>query len=128
MTKCIGCKKDFNNHGYTSHKKACNLFKREMRERLNNIAEYGAGPSTSNIELVTESAGCPVDLGEMLLDNEQVRFFISRKLNINLIMVLRSRNLKKNQHHPRNIDNLGYPVEKQGSQNDTKIYFPHVHQ
>ena len=45
-----------------------------MRERLNNIPDYGAGPTTSNIEMVTESAGCPVDLGEMLPDDVQVPF------------------------------------------------------
>ena len=43
-------------------------------------------------------------------------------------MVSRSRNLKKNQHHPPNIKNLGYPIEKQGYQNDIKMHFPHVHQ
>ena len=74
MTKCIGCKKDFNNHGYTSHKKACKLFKREMWEQLNNVADFGAGSSTSNTETVTESAGCPVDFGEMLLDDVEVPF------------------------------------------------------
>ena len=72
MTKCIGCKKDFNNHGYNSHKKACKLFKREMRGRLNNVADFGAGPSTSNTEMMTESAGCPVELDEMILDDVQV--------------------------------------------------------
>ena len=74
MTKCIGCKKEFNNQGFPSHKKACKLYKRAIRERLNNIAEYGVGPSTSNVEMGTESAGCPVDLGEMILDDIQVPF------------------------------------------------------
>ena len=45
-----------------------------MRERLNNVANLGAGLSTSNTEMVTESAGCPVDFGEMLLDDVQVTF------------------------------------------------------
>jgi hypothetical protein len=74
MTKGIGCKKEFNKQGFPSHKKACNFFKRAMRECLNKIPDYGAETSTSNIETATESAGCPVDLGEMLLDDEQVPF------------------------------------------------------
>ena len=74
MTKCIGCKKEFNKQGFPSHKKACNLFKRAIRERLNNIPDYGAGPSTTNKEMATESAGFPVDRQEMLLDDAQVRF------------------------------------------------------
>ena len=72
MTKCIGCKKEFNNQGFPSHKKACNLYKRKMRERFNNVEEFGAGPSTSNVEMMTESAGCPVELDEMILDDVQV--------------------------------------------------------
>jgi inorganic pyrophosphatase len=74
MTKCIGCKKEFNNQGFPSHKKSCKLFKRAMRERLNKIPDYGAGPSTSNEEMVTEPAGEPADLGEMLVDDVQVPF------------------------------------------------------
>ena len=74
MTKCIGCKKEFNNQGFPSHKKACKLFKRAMRERFNNIPDFGTGPSTSDKEIVTESPGCPGDLGDILLDDVQVRF------------------------------------------------------
>ena len=73
MTKCIGCKKEFNNQGFPSHKKSCKLFKRAMRERLNNIPDYGAGPSTSNEEMVAESAGEPANLDDMIVDNVQVR-------------------------------------------------------
>jgi hypothetical protein len=76
MTKCIGCKREFNNQGYPSHKKSCKLFKRAMRERLNKIPDYGAGPSTSNEEMVTEPAGEPADLGEMLVDDVQVPFYL----------------------------------------------------
>ena len=74
MTKCIGCKKDFSHLGFPGHKKACNLFKRAMRERLNKIPEYGAGPSSSNEEMVTQPAVEPVDVGEMLVDDVQVPF------------------------------------------------------
>ena len=74
MMKCIGCRKEFNNQGYPSHKKSCKQFKRAMRERLNNIPDYGAGPSNSNEEMVIESAGCPADLGTILLDDVQVIF------------------------------------------------------
>ena len=45
-----------------------------MRERLNKIPDYGAGLSTSNEEMVTEPAGEPADLGEMLVDNIRVQF------------------------------------------------------
>ena len=45
-----------------------------MRGRLNNVADFGAGPSTSNTEMMTESAGCPEDFSEMLLDDVQVPF------------------------------------------------------
>ena len=59
MTKCIGCKKEFNS---------------AMRERFNNIPDFGTGLSTSDKEIVTESPGCPGDLGDILLDDVQVRF------------------------------------------------------
>ena len=74
MTKCIGCKKEFSHLGFPAHKRGCNLFKRAMREQLNKIPDYGAGPSTSNEEMVTEPAGEPADLGEILVDNVQVPF------------------------------------------------------
>ena len=45
-----------------------------MRERLNKIPEYGAGPSSSNEEMVTQPAVEPVDVGEMLVDDVQVPF------------------------------------------------------
>ena len=45
-----------------------------MRERLNNIPEYGAGPSSSNEGIVTQSAGELVNVGEMLVDDVQVPF------------------------------------------------------
>ena len=46
-----------------------------MRERLNKIPDYGAGLSTSNEEMVTEPAGEPADLGEMLVDDVEVLFY-----------------------------------------------------
>ena len=79
MTKCIGCKKEFNHQGFSSHKKACNLFKRAMRERLNNIPEYGVGPSSSNQEIVTQPGGELVDVDEMLVDDVQVPFSSLKK-------------------------------------------------
>jgi hypothetical protein len=72
MTKCIGCKREFNNQGFPSHKRACKLYKQAMRERLARIPDFG--PSTSKEEMVTEPVGEPADSGEMVLDNVQVRF------------------------------------------------------
>ena len=47
-----------------------------MRERLNNlnIPDYGTGPSTTNKEMATGSAGLPVDPVEMVLDDRQVSY------------------------------------------------------
>jgi hypothetical protein len=66
MPKCIGCKKDFNSQGFSTHKKSCKPYKRAIKARLQNV--------TSNEEMVTEPAGEPADLGEMLVDDVQVPF------------------------------------------------------
>lgn len=47
-----------------------------MQEWLNKIPDYSAGPSTSNKEMVTEPAGEPADLGEMLVDDVEVPFYL----------------------------------------------------
>ena len=100
MMKCVGCKKEFNKLGFPSHKKACNLLKCAMREWLNNIPDCasGAGPSTTNKEMVTGSAGLPVDPVEMLLDDEQVRFYSQnfiQKLNLKKLWFSGARTQKR---------------------------------
>ena len=45
-----------------------------MRERFANIPDYGT--STPNEEMVTQPAGEPAYLGEMLLDDVQVLFYL----------------------------------------------------
>ena len=71
--------------GFPLSQKACNLFKHAMWEWLNNIPDYGAGPSITNKEMATESTSCPVDLHEMFLDQVQVLFWslknFKQKLN-----------------------------------------------
>ena len=37
MTKCVGCKKNFNNQGYPAHKKSCKLYKLALRVGLRTV-------------------------------------------------------------------------------------------
>jgi hypothetical protein len=72
MTKCIGCKKEFNHQGFPSHKKSRKAYKREIRARLSNVADYAPGPTTDNEGVVTEDAGDPETLVEVSMDEVQV--------------------------------------------------------
>jgi len=72
MTKCIGCKKEFNHQGFPSHKKSCKAYKREIRVRLRNVANYAPGPNTSNEGVVTGDAGELMALVEIPMDELQV--------------------------------------------------------
>jgi hypothetical protein len=60
MTKCIGCKREFNHQGFPSHKKFCKAYKREIRTRLSNIPKnvpVGPVPGTFDeaIEINTQA-------------------------------------------------------------------------
>jgi hypothetical protein len=74
MTKCIGCKKEFNHQGFPSHKKFCKAYKREIRVRLSNIPEVVAGPSISDEGILDREPGNPAGSDEMLMDDVQVSF------------------------------------------------------
>ena len=53
MTKCIGCKREFNQQGFPSHKKFCKAYKREIQTRLSNIPNnvpVGPDPGTFDHE------------------------------------------------------------------------------
>lgn len=65
MPKCIGCKKDFKSQGFPAHKKSCKPFKREIKARLNNVANSGG---ILVEDTVTEEVA---DLGDMFANEVQ---------------------------------------------------------
>jgi hypothetical protein len=123
MTKCIGCKKEFNHQGFPSHKRSCKAYKREIRARLSNIPDYapGPGPSTSDEAMAIVVAGEPEDVPA---DEVQVS---SKEKKLNYYVVTMLRNQKKSRRLPWSTENLVFPIEKQGSQNDFRIYFLPAH-
>jgi hypothetical protein len=74
MIKCLGCKRNFNQQGFPSHKNFCKSYKREIRGRLSKIPDFAAGPSTSNEGAVAGDAGDLVGSVEMPVDDIQVPF------------------------------------------------------
>ena len=78
MTKCIGCKREFNHQGFPSHKKFCKLYKREIRVRLSNISEFASDLSTSNEGMVAGDAEDLAGSVEIMVDNVQVLFYYQK--------------------------------------------------
>jgi len=127
MTKCIGCKKNFNNQGYPAHKKSCKPYKLALREGLQRISEHVqvAGPSNLNQQVTAEPPGEPPGLAEMEVDIVQVRYRNIVDKNLGII-ILWYRNQPKSQHRSLIIENPADQIEKHDFRSDSRIYYPHV--
>lgn len=123
MTKCIGCKKIFNNQGYPAHKKSCKPYKLALRQGLRRISEHEkvAGPSNSNRQVMAEPPG----LAEMEVDIVQVRHYNIFNKNLEII-ILWHRNRLKSQRRSLIIENPTDQIEKHGFRSDSRMYYPHV--
>ena len=127
MTKCVGCKKNFNNQGYPAHKKSCKPYKLALREGLRRISEHEkvAGPSDSNQQITAEPPGEPPGLAEMEMDIIQVRYHNIFDKNLGII-ILWHRNWPKSQRRSLIIENLADQIEKHGFRSDSRMYSLHV--
>jgi len=69
MPKCIGCKKDFNSQGFSTHKKSCKPYKRAIKAHLKNVPDLSSIPGPSNDSMVLEDAEEPGGAGDMFVDD-----------------------------------------------------------
>lgn len=55
MPKCIGCKKDFQSHGYPAHKRSCKQYKRQLKASLAKLPDkLGPVPGLSDEPVILE--------------------------------------------------------------------------
>ena len=71
MPKCIGCKKDFQSHGYPAHKRSCKRYKRELKARLATLPDFGLLPGPCNEPMILEDVGELGFAGDMRADEVQ---------------------------------------------------------
>jgi hypothetical protein len=67
MPKCIGCKKDFQYHGFPAHKRSCKRYKRQLKASLAKLPDKLDLPDPLDEPVILE------DVGELELLVNEVR-------------------------------------------------------